>query len=283
LRAGTYDFARLYIHTPNITLARYLGASVRLNGMIKVLPGGAGTTIEGLELNGLNSNAGCTGTCGGGSPRIYANNVVLRNDEITNRHTGICVTVGSYYSNPPPKNVRIANNSIHDCGRLPKTNHDHGIYLAESRDAVIRNNWIYQNADRGIQLYPDADGSRIYGNVIFGNGEGVNFSCDSSSCSKDNVVQGNVIASSSTRWNVYGHSQGATPDGSNVLRNNCLFATTRGYADSGGVDSNSRFFRESGNMVARPQFINPFDDNFRLRAGVPCLAKYTGLVPLLLR
>ena len=50
----------------------------------------------------------------------------------------------------------IEHNRIHDCGELPATNFDHGVYVAEARDTVIRDNWIYSNADRGVQLYPDA-------------------------------------------------------------------------------------------------------------------------------
>ena len=42
-------------------------------------------------------------------------------------------------------------------------------------DTIVRDNWIYDNTDRGIQLYPDADGSTITGNVIDSNGEGIVF------------------------------------------------------------------------------------------------------------
>jgi len=94
-RGGTYNFALTSVKTPNVTLTHYGSESVTLRGPIKVLPTGAGSIFEGLRLDGVNSAPGCTGTCGGGSPRIYADNVVLRNDEITNEHTGICVMVGS--------------------------------------------------------------------------------------------------------------------------------------------------------------------------------------------
>jgi len=280
LRAGTYEFSLLYVRSPNITLAPYGTDSATLKGPIKVLPTGAGSTIEGLKLDGVNSNAGCTGTCGGGSPRIYADGVVLRDDEITDEHTGICVMVGSYYSDSPPRGVVIEHNRIHDCGRLPAANHDHGIYVSEARDAVIRDNWIYDNADRGIQLYPDAIGTTITGNVIYGNGEGQNFSCDASSCSKDNVVAGNIIADSVVKWNVYANSQGATPDGSNVLRDNCLDASSSGYGNNGGVDSDPAFYSESANLVANPQFADPSHGHFVLNAASPCLAKYTGTMSL---
>jgi parallel beta-helix repeat protein len=280
LRAGTYEFSLLSVRSPNITLAPYGSDSATLRGPIKVLPSGAGSTIEGLTLDGVNSNLGCTGTCGGGSPRIYADGVVLRDNEITDEHTGICVMVGSYYSDPPPRGVVIEHNRIHDCGRLPAANHDHGIYVSESRDAVIRDNWIYDNADRGIQLYPDAIGTTITGNVIYGNGEAQNFSCDASSCSKDNVVAGNIIADSVVRWNVYANSQGATPDGSNVLRDNCLYASRSGYTDNGGVDSAPAFYSESANLVANPRFADPSRGDFVLDPASPCLAKYTGTMSL---
>ena len=69
----------------------------------------------------------------------------------------------------------IEGNRIHDCGELPAANHDHGIYVGNAAGRSIRDNWIYDNADRGIQLYPDADRTAITGNVIDGNGQGVIF------------------------------------------------------------------------------------------------------------
>jgi parallel beta-helix repeat protein len=278
-RGGTYQFSLTAVRSARVTLAPYGTESATLKGMIKVLPAGAGATIEGLKLDGVGSNSGCTGTCGGGSPRIYADDVVLRDDEITSEHTGICVLVGSYYSDPSPRNVTIVHNRIHDCGRLPATNHDHGIYISQSRGAIVRDNWIYDNADRGIQLYPDAQGSTITGNVIYGNGEGQNFSCDTTSCSRNNVVAGNVIADSLS-WNVYPHSQGATPDGSNVLRDNCMHVSNSRYGSNGGVALDPDFFSSSANLVADPQFEAPGSGDFVLKPSSPCLAKYTGTMSL---
>ena len=67
----------------------------------------------------------------------------------------------------------IRRNRIHDCGELPSTNKNHGIYVSEAKRTMIRDNWIYDNADRGIQLYHDADRSRVIGNVIYHNGDGI--------------------------------------------------------------------------------------------------------------
>src|SRR3954452_5882347 len=93
-RGGIYQFSQAAVRSARVTLAPYGTESATLKGMIKVYPAGAGSTIEGLKLD---VNAGCTGTCGGGLLRIYADDMVLRDDEITNEHTGICVLVGSYY------------------------------------------------------------------------------------------------------------------------------------------------------------------------------------------
>ena len=69
-----------------------------------------------------------------------------------------------------PRNVLITGNRIHDCGRLPATNHDHGIYISNAVGTVVRSNWIYSNADRGVQLYPNADDSIVTRNVISATG-----------------------------------------------------------------------------------------------------------------
>ena len=66
----------------------------------------------------------------------------------------------------------IERNRIHNCGQLPPTNHHHGIYVEASDGARITDNWIYDNADRGMQLFPDAQGTYIARNVIDGNGAG---------------------------------------------------------------------------------------------------------------
>ena len=50
----------------------------------------------------------------------------------------------------------VEGNTIHDCGALPATNFEHGIYVGDAVETVIRSNYIYDNADRGIQLFPHA-------------------------------------------------------------------------------------------------------------------------------
>jgi hypothetical protein len=270
-RAGTYEFSELRIDTAAIKLAPYGNERVTLRGAIKIPPGGARTVIEGLRLVG-------TGGASPIGPRLYADGVVLRDNEITNNHTSICIMVGQFYSQPAPRGIVIERNLIHDCGRLPATNFDHGIYLSEARNTVVRDNWIYGNADRGIQQYPATHGSVITGNVIVGNGQGVNFGgSESGSCSNDNTVSGNVIAHSKVRWNAYSGAEGPTCV-RNELRDNCLFASNNEdyYNANGGIEPQSRSFDTAANLVARPAFAGPANNDYRLAVGSTCLAKYQG-------
>jgi nitrous oxidase accessory protein NosD len=118
---------------------------------------------------------------------------------------------------------------------------------------VIRDNWIYDNTDRGIQLYPDADGSTITGNVIDSNGEGIVFAGTESDVSSDNVVAGNVISNSTLGWNVYSNTSGSPADG-NVLRHNCLWASDAlpDFESHGGVETQSEDFTSKANSVVDP-------------------------------
>jgi parallel beta-helix repeat protein len=266
-RAGTYSFGDIEVRTPAITLAGYRDETATLEGEIKVRPGGAGTTIEGLTLNGASGASEI-------SPRIYADQVTLRDNEITNDHESICVSIGRWYSRPPPTGVVIERNRIHDCGALPSTNKDHGIYVSEARDTVIRDNWIYDNTDRGIQLYPDADGSRITGNVIDSNGEGIVFAGTGSEVSSDNLVTGNVISNSQLGWNVYSNIDGESPQG-NVLRDNCLWAgdAASEFQADGGVEPSSGAagdFSATDNVVADPHFTDPANGDYSLSSDSEC-------------
>ncbi len=248
----------------NVTLAPYRSAEVTLRGEIKVPPGGAGSTIQGMTLNGR----------GHIGPRIFADRVVLRGNEITNHHTDICVQVGSWYSGPPSRGVVIERNMIHDCGALPSTNKHHGIYVSEARQTVIRDNWIYDNADRGIQLYPDADGSKVTGNVVLRNGDGLTINRSSS----NNEIYGNIIFDSVLGWNVYG---GPNVWGSNnVVHDNCVRGSNPDpdYNVNGGVQSPQVQFKASQNRIAPlwSVFVEWSSRDLRLQSFSPCRDTYAG-------
>ncbi len=158
-----------------------------------------------------------------------------------------------------PKRVRIEHNRIHDCGRMPATNYDHGIYVNQARRAFIHRNVIHDNADRGIQLYPNAHGSKIVGNVIDGNGQGVAFGGDSN----NNVVARNVISNSTVRFNV----ESADSSGRhNMVRNNCVWTKQKGYYGgkprrSGIMRTADRGFKLRHNRVRNPRYRHGYRSN----------------------
>jgi Right handed beta helix region len=264
-RAGSYPFATLSVKTAGVTLTSYGSERAVLAGHLKILPGAHDSVIEGLVLDASSSPDNTSG------PKVYASGVVLRENEITNRHTAICIMVGSYYDEGAPEGIVIERNRIHHCGELPSTNLHHGIYLSEARNTVIRDNWIYENTDRGIQQYPNVTGSLISGNVIAQNGDGINFSGTGSSVTRNATVWGNIVVDSKLGHNAY--SGGDGPNGTNNLfRDNCV----RAKGGGSGIESTARSFDARANLVAQPRFVDAGSYDFRLEEGSECFAKYTG-------
>ena len=241
LRAGNYSSdQQVKLETPNITLTSYPGERATLRTRLWVADAGTGSTVSDLDLDGRNDR-------GLPSPTINGDNVTLRGNDITNYHTAICVSIGSAVTWGRAQGTLIEDNKIHDCGSLPSNNLQHGIYVNSADDTVIRGNWIYDNADRGIQLYPDAQRSLVTGNVIDGNGEGVIFGGSAETASSDNVVTNNVITNSKIRNNI--ESSWGGPIGSgNVARNNCIGGGGSDDGHSIGIERPTRGFSVSGNQ-----------------------------------
>jgi parallel beta-helix repeat protein len=148
-------------------------------------------TLRDVKLNGSTAPlCGSSDTCKRlPSPIIGANNVTLLNNDIYNNGTSICV----HPAEAKVSNFRILKNKIHGCGR-PGNIHDHGIYVASSSSGVIRGNWIYNNASRGIQFYPDGDGVLVEKNIVHGNGaQNIHLSATGSSTSDNNTIRNNIV------------------------------------------------------------------------------------------
>jgi parallel beta-helix repeat protein len=260
LREGRHEAPEgATVDVPGVTLTSYPGETATLAGRLWIEQGADGVVIEDLVLDGRNAESLP-------SPTVNADGVILRGNDISNRNTEICLTVGSGRFGEAAGTL-IEGNRIHDCGRLPPTNLDHGIYVSHATDTVIRGNTIYDNADRGVQLYPDAQGTRVVGNVIDGNGEGVHFGGDSDEASSGNVVAGNLIANSNLRYNVESHWQGPVGSG-NVVRDNCVWTDRPGFYSGSpagsGIEAPLDGVRARDNIVEEPDYVDRDAGDFEL-------------------
>jgi parallel beta-helix repeat protein len=267
LRKGTYDgdpvsgaptgYRETTILKPNIVLRSYPGERATLLGRLVLSAAADQVKVEDLNLSGTNPLLAP-------SPTIDSTGAVLRDNKITNHHTAVCVLLGDYAFGRAEQ-ILIEGNVIHDCGVMPALNHNHGIYVSWAIGTVIRSNVIYGNADRGIQLFPDATGTKILGNVISGNGQGVIFGGDEAHASTGTLVRNNVIANSTVRFNVESSWGGPVGFGNRVTHN-CLWSPLTshygGTPTHSGVQDPQIGFSTSGNLVANPRIS-------RLRSGKP--------------
>jgi hypothetical protein len=265
---GMYDASEQGVKVSNagVTLTTAPGAEATIVGRLWIAEGADDVTISRLNLDGR-------GAAIVGGPVVDAADTTFDEVDVTNEHTAICFILGSPEYGMAEDTV-IENSHIHDCGVLPAINHDHGIYVENAEGAVIRDNWIYDNADRGIQLYPHAVDSHIYGNVIDGNGQGIIFSSAGDQASTGNVVEGNVISNSRLRWNVESYWEGPVGEG-NVVRDNCVWSPSENgyYAQDGGIQpasAGAKGFVAEGNVVAEPRFVDRADGDLSLQADSPC-------------
>lgn len=233
LRRGTYEQSEVVVRTRKVALRSAPGERATWRGRI-VLAGRRQRLVD-LNLDGTSGRKSLP------SPTVNGPGVVVSDNDITNRK-GICVNVRAWYGERADGFV-IQRNRIHDCGRRPRTNHDHGIYVVDAVGGLIRDNVIFGNADRGVQLYPHAHRITVVRNTIDGNGSGVIISNDSSR----NVLRENVISHSLARWNAETHNlRGA----GNRFEANCLRPGNpkSGYNENGGV-ALPPIVRQSENVV----------------------------------
>ena len=80
---------------PGVTLTSYPGERATLRGQLRIDYTADGSVAENLDLDGRNVD----GLLG---PLIYADDVILRGNDITNHHQGICVVVSDYSTSRRP-------------------------------------------------------------------------------------------------------------------------------------------------------------------------------------
>jgi nitrous oxidase accessory protein NosD len=235
------------------TITSYPGERATVVGRFRVAEPANFVTVMSLDLDGRNA-------ANLPSPTINGDHVTFAANDVTNHHTMICFILGSDTYGRARDTV-IERNRIHNCGQLPATNHHHGIYVEASDRARITDNWIYDNADRGVQLFPDAQDTYIARNVIDGNGQGIIFSRESA----HNLAENNVISNPVLRYNI--EDWELTGSG-NVARRNCVWSTR--HQGNGGVQPGMGVATVE-NKVVEPGYLDRGDKDFRLRADSPCL------------
>jgi hypothetical protein len=278
LAPGVYDARRLLIgrsgtESARITLRsldRHDPATIR--GLVWLRDSANFWTFDSLRFDGRNATDLP-------SPLVNGDRSVWRNVDVTNYAAGtgmsgggICFSLGSTDRYGAAVDTIIEQSRIHDCGI--SDNHNHGIYVtATGGRTIIRDNWIFRNGDRGIQLFPDAQHVLIVRNVIDGNGSGVIFSGSGSMTSRDVVVVGNIISNSRNRWNVESWYPSGTPVGTgNLVTHNCFWASAPdpGYHVAGGIAPQVGFTATKSNVVQQPRFTAQPHGDLRLAPNSGC-------------
>lgn len=256
LRAGTYTQDVTISHggaaNAPIILTSYPGDQrATIVGRMWLQQGADYVTVSDLDLNGVNS-------ANLPSPTVDDAYAVFTGDDVTDHHTAICFALGDYPETwGHAQDTLIQGNRIHDCGKLPAANHDHAIYVDASDYAQILDNVIFNNSDRGVQLYPNAQHTTIERNVIDSNGEGVLFSGDFGLAANNNLVSNNVITNSNVRNNVESWYPSGNPVGQgNLVTNSCIHGGIDDHG-SGGIDTSSGGVSVGANTIADPGYADP--------------------------
>jgi parallel beta helix pectate lyase-like protein len=246
----------MWIEASRATVTSEPGQRGKLVGQVVIDPDADHVTVSDLDLD-------ATGL-GRPSPIVLGDDAVVARNDITNNHTPIlCMIVGAkgHDSNATAERLLIEGNRIHDCG--VSDNHRHGLYIEHAVDTRIVGNEIFDNADRGIQLYPDAQRTVITGNVIDGNGQGIIISGLGDTPASGTRIRNNVITNARLRAGVeswFPDSKGTD----NLVEGNCVFGGVR------QVDTYGGGFTARDNPNVDPQFVNRAAKDFRLREGSPC-------------
>lgn len=258
LRAGAYRGYLRISHggrrNARLQIRSLPGVVATLIGRVWIRPGSNYVTIQGVRIAGAHP-VPCTVTTCPNMPTVAVNgdSATLADDEITNDHSTICLAIGSAQFGTAHATL-IESDAIHGCGRLPATNSEHGIYIADAVRAVIRDSYVYDNADRGIQLYPHARSSLVEGNVIDRNGEGILIGGADGSPSAGSLIEHNLITNSRLGGNVESFFPAqAPPAGDNRVVENCLFGGRVSPAQGGLVGEGTGFSADR-NVIADPHY-----------------------------
>lgn len=256
-----------------VTLRGAPGVVAVLRGTFWISRTAADVTVSDLHLDGSPNPRSP-------SPQINGDRSTFDRVQVTNRHTGICFILGGAFERAGIAHGTVIKRSwIHDCGALPRTTHDHGIYVEGSVGAQIFDNVIQNNADWGVHLYPNAHRTLVTHNVLIGNGGGViiagahavsggEYTRDYAS--SDNTIRKNIVVDSVAGFNVETYWGGPTGT-DNIVTQNCFWNARRGnVGPRDGMDL-------TANVSAPPSFVAPGKGDYHVRRGSRCHAIGAGL------
>ena len=145
--------------------------------------------------------------------------------------------------------------------------------VCEASGTRIEWNLIYGNADRGVQLYPDAQATTVDHNVIDGNGEGIIFSGDNGYASSNSNVYDNLLTNARARHDAESWWPAGNPIGTrNALHDNCIWGGARSPIDTSGGG-----FSAYRNLVVNPEYVAAAKHNYQLAPTSPCLTITGGI------
>jgi Right handed beta helix region len=264
LESGTYYGGVRISHggypDARVTLSSSPGRTATIAGRLYVVEGANYVTVTGLDLDGTNPTQLP-------SPMIDSDHDTFSYDNITDDHTGICFGIGSATWGWASGTL-ITHDQVHGCGQdVPSDNLQHGFYIGGATDTRIEWSLIYDNAARGIQLYPDAQHTTIDHNIISGNGEGILIGGADGSASSYTNVYDNVISDATARHDVESFWPAGNPIGvDNRVHDNCIWGGREGTIDSagGGLIADE-------NLTANPRYADRRVHDFEMSSVSPCL------------
>ena len=254
------------------------GERATINGYIWVKNTANFVTVKDLNVDGTSSS-------GTFAISVHGDDVTLQGLDVTDRKTGgvnaICIRVGEGFeanSANTAWRLRVDHVRSHHCG---DDNHEHGIYMESTRDAVIVDSWFYANPGMGVDFYPDAQRTLVDHVLIDGNSlavkENLGFSGEqaggeytNSYASSNNVVQNSLITTAFARYNVDAFYPASSPlPVGNEVRFSCVWSAPFGNF---GHDRPGDY-TEHDNLNLDPLYVDRANYNYTLRPGSPCAGK----------
>jgi hypothetical protein len=238
-----------------VVITAYPNERPTIAGSLVITSGADYVTLSHVAIDGAND------VLPGGKPQsmvVLGNHFVLEDSDLTNHNaaaSGILIKGDS---------PLIRRNRIHDVGA--NFGYDHGIYVADSHEFTIQQNWIYDcRSGWGLQLYPHAVHGTVAQNVIDSCGSGITIGGEGDEVSTDNRIVSNLITNSTglgrfNRGTAVAGCCGDAPVG-NVVSRNVFWANTGGNFDS----FVGRSYLQDRNASFDPHYINLSEKNFRVR------------------